>query len=294
MKNRIRKFREKKGLSQRQLAQLLGTSQQQIQRYEVGNSPVRMDIAMHLTAVLGVGANELFPGIRAPFAKLRKQGGVPNRADVDKALRAGGVETDPTLWTVDMTLRGGMRRHYRISVADKDRLKRDLQTLSFDEKDDSPFFWFESTDYSVTVNLEHVLACQILFDFHLSETETKMEESSENVRVWLTPSAEPLTYRVEPNEERDEAGLLPFEADFLVHLDGPVQVLRFVNFEDEDGETAYFQTKDIILVEAALEICIRTAIIKLMKKPTKTRAKIQPQKIRQRHRGWPTLPRVFS
>ena len=255
--NRIRKFREQKQLSQRALAKILGTSQQQIQRYEVGASPVRLDFAMRLSKALDVEAVQLFPEIKTPLAKLRKSKNNPTEEDMDEALRAGGVEPDPTVWTAKMMLRGGVERKYRISVSDKRRLENILSEWHEDlpEPPGGPFFYFRSTKCCALVNLDHLLACHILFDAPFEEPET--EEPYGKVDVWLVSGTEPLNFEIDPDDQQDlEAGEIEnesgFAASFLMGLDQFGYFRSFAEFRDIDGETAHFRTRDIMLVEAAL------------------------------------------
>jgi transcriptional regulator with XRE-family HTH domain len=255
--NRIRKFREQKQLSQRALAKILGTSQQQIQRYEVGASPVRLDFAIRLSKALDVEAVQLFPEIKRPLAKLRNSKNEPNEEDMDEALRAGGVEADPTVWTAKMVFRGGVERKYRISVSDKTRLENILREWheELPEPPGGPFFYFRSTKCCALANLDHLIACHILFDAPFEERE--IEEPYGKVDVWLLSRTEPLSFEIDPNDQQDldaeeienQSG---FAANFLMGLDQFGYYRSFAEFRDTDGETAYFRTGDIMLVEAAL------------------------------------------
>lgn len=255
--NRIRKFREQKHLSQRGLAKILGTSQQQIQRYEVGASPVRLDFAMRLSKVLDVEAVQLFPEIKTQLAKLRKSKNGSTENAMDEALRAGGVEADPTVWTAKMMLRGGVERKYRISVSDRRRLENILREWHEDlpEPPGGPFFYFSSTKCCALVNLDHLLGCHILFDAPFEEPET--QEPCGNVDVWLVSGTEPLNFEIDPDDRQDldaqeignESG---FAASFLMGLDQFGYYSSFAEFRDIDGETAHFRTRDILLVEAGL------------------------------------------
>lgn len=255
MNNRIRKFREKKGLSQRELAEAMGTSQQQIQRFEVGTSPVKLDLAARLCDVLGAQMEELFPAMKKSLLQLRKRKDAVGQNELEKALLEGGVEADPAVWTLKVRLRGGTYHVYRISVADKNRLNRMLADLSHDQI--KGFFCFDSSDCAVAINLGLLSFCHVLFDPPgLSEVGKKAEETFERVRVWLPSSTEPECFDVEPDypEERDENELGPF-GYFLIELDSyDAELEQFVSFIDVDGETAYFRTQDIGIVEIDLTV----------------------------------------
>ncbi len=60
MKNKIAEFRKAKGLTQRQLAYLLDTMYQVIQRYELGTRTPTVDTAIRLARALNTTVEELF------------------------------------------------------------------------------------------------------------------------------------------------------------------------------------------------------------------------------------------
>jgi transcriptional regulator with XRE-family HTH domain len=86
--NNIRELREKKGLTQYQLAELIHTSQPQIKRLEGGDRELTVAWAKRLAGVLGTTAEKiLFPHLEAstpqsPLERLRS------------ALLAYGVDKD--------------------------------------------------------------------------------------------------------------------------------------------------------------------------------------------------------
>src|SRR3989442_14197673 len=71
-KNQIRRFRQKKGLNQRQLAAAVGTSQQQIQRLETG-SPIKLNMAVELAKSLETTLDKLFPESKSVLQKISRK-----------------------------------------------------------------------------------------------------------------------------------------------------------------------------------------------------------------------------
>lgn len=67
--NRVKEFREKLGLTQDQLAKLVGTSQQQIQRIERGINVPRRDTAFKVSTSLGQKMELVFPVLHKPTRK---------------------------------------------------------------------------------------------------------------------------------------------------------------------------------------------------------------------------------
>jgi transcriptional regulator with XRE-family HTH domain len=233
--NRIRKFREEKGLSQRQLAKAVGTSQQQIHRFETG-SPVKLIEAAAIAKALGAPLQELFPEVedgdarKDPRKKEKlvnelleanldawkdfrewQEGPREKRTDprekqeklVNDLLKAG-IEVDPGHWTVRILLRGDdptAPRCYPISVFDRERAEGyfgpDLLGHRAIPPDSASFFGFDSGDRRVFVNREHVIFWQYCVDYR------KLGESNEGpvegVNVYWAGSKEAMTIPVEPD-----------------------------------------------------------------------------------------------
>ena len=60
MKNKVREFRNKRGISQSELAKAVGTTKRTIYSIEVGNSDIRISIASKLAAYFGCGIDDLY------------------------------------------------------------------------------------------------------------------------------------------------------------------------------------------------------------------------------------------
>ncbi len=58
--SRLRKYREKEGLSQEDLARMLGVSRQTIVNIERGLSEPKVFLALAIAAALGIAVTELF------------------------------------------------------------------------------------------------------------------------------------------------------------------------------------------------------------------------------------------
>ena len=72
--NRMRELREAKKLSQRQLAEQVGTSQQQIQRIETGLQAARIDVAVKIAKHPGRIAGGRVPGAEGGSRQARRIG----------------------------------------------------------------------------------------------------------------------------------------------------------------------------------------------------------------------------
>lgn len=271
-RNQIRRFREKKGMSQRQLAAVVGTSQQQIQRYETG-SPVKLAMAVDLARSLETTIEKLFPEGKRIVRKIKNKGrpGLHDDPEIDQELLSAGIEVDPCEWTARVLVRGGDPHRpvlYPITVADKDRVRHYLDwgyEGSVEAKiadEHATFFVFDAEDRTVAVNIEHLIFWQNCFDppripFN-TETKTENGENEEftsAVNIYLAGTREPMTFPVEPDEEERQEDW--DEGDFrnlLFTLDSKPEKDSFIRFTDVDGETAYFRIRDVAILEIAKDV----------------------------------------
>ena len=60
MKNRVRELRNKRGISQSELASAIGTTKRTIYAVEVGNTDIRISVASKLAAYFGCGIDDLY------------------------------------------------------------------------------------------------------------------------------------------------------------------------------------------------------------------------------------------
>src|SRR5262245_39629193 len=108
MENRVKQLRSQLGLSQRKLAEMVGTSQQQIQRVETGRIAARLELATKLSEALGKPLDVVFPGSGKVLKKLAKEFKnaryLPEQTFAE--LNEHGVEGDPRTWFVKLLLRG--------------------------------------------------------------------------------------------------------------------------------------------------------------------------------------------
>src|SRR5262245_56579844 len=127
VRNSIRRYRKNAKLTQAQLAELVGTSQQQIHRIESGAQAVRLDLAMQICAVLGAKMEEVFPSAAKSFA------GAVKRVGLDKddppislyrderaaeELEAAGLDVELDEWTFRVELRNGFTDALSVSGPD--------------------------------------------------------------------------------------------------------------------------------------------------------------------------------
>lgn len=260
MDNKIKYYRDKRGLSQRKLAEAVGTSQQQIQRFETG-MPVKLEMAGAIAEALGVTIPAVFPGSRKPLEKVVKQGKIETAftdTEIEDSLLEAGIEADPCIWTARILLRGRELKLYRISVSDRKRLER--YYLDQSERPDSDsvnFFRFDTEDREILINMDDVVMWQNCFHAPFRFNESKGEEFH-GLNVYFTGRNEAMHFGVEsdcdkpenPEEDEDEGQF----RNMLAMMDGLSDRNEFVSFQDEDGEWAYLKVGDISILEIAKTI----------------------------------------
>lgn len=265
-RNRIKALREKRGLSQKELAALVGTSQQQIQRIENDKQSIRFDLALEVCRALEASMQKVFPeaaktlsrsqGKERPLNTLIQD---PRFTDeMDKA----GIDMDPDFWFFKYRLRGGAEGVRPVSSNEKQRLWHAVQGSGSE-----PFVVFDSEKTRIILNLNHLIFCQFLFESwvriasRIPDAEVTKEDDDMGwgpVSVYLADSPEPLNFDVDPDgpiptdlaEDEGQFRSLVFAADSLSEDDSD-EVLYFT---DGDGETAFFRAWDVAMIEIPLPV----------------------------------------
>ncbi|MCA1438440.1 helix-turn-helix transcriptional regulator [Bradyrhizobium sp. BRP20] len=248
--NRIKELRRAKGLTQRQLAEAAGTSQQQIQRIEAGHHLARFDLATRISAALGQPISRVFPSAELPLARMKKRGATLDDEKTSRDLEAAGLDIEPEVWTVKYRLRGGAEGNFRISGPDAKR----LQLVLHDEAEDG-FVVLPSDDRQYALNLKHLVFCQLLFDRPSIAVEAPREKSSE-VLFYLADQREPLPFDVDPDttlleQEEDPEPLSVQLQDLFYNVEMGADRRR-LSFVDWDGERAFFRSDDVSMFTVPL------------------------------------------
>lgn len=254
MENRIQALRKKKRLSQKQLAELVGTSQQQIQRIETGKQAVSFYLALGIGKALEVPIQTVFPKTREAFKSLRK-GQTPIEARDDpkfmEKIEKAGLYSESDLWVFRFRLRGGLEKKWPLSGPERTRLWYAVQRSG-----DEPFVVFDSAEVRVILNLNHLIYCHFLY---AAPFESPSEENEElTVSVYLADSSVPLYFDVDPDdpppediaEDEGQFRCLCVEADMFT---GEYEDEVF-SFMDADGETAFFRAQDVAMITIPLAV----------------------------------------
>jgi len=251
MKNRLKQIRIQRKLSQRKLADAVGTSQQQIQRIETGKIAARLDIANRLSVVLGEPLNAIFPGSGKVIKKLdtefKTSRYIPTKTYSE--LSNLGIEADSAIWHFKILLRGHEDELiFEISPAERRRMFGAVQQ----EGEALSFVVFDTSDARIAVNLAEMVYCHFLFDVGvISEKSEEGEDSGVEIYFSGSPKRfdfEPEVDRADPEEEGDEGDF----GNIFWSLDlDPASHERY-RFTDVDGEDVFLRAGDLALLKVPL------------------------------------------
>lgn len=254
LQNNIKQLRTQLSITQRELAFMVGTSQQQIQRIETGKVAAKLSLAQAICNALDKPLNVVFPESDRFINDFRKK---RRKTDEDlEAIATSGIEMDSGLWTVKLWLQG--QQDYLllpISAADKRRFYYYFQEKNTPNTE--RFFVFDSSEYRYALNIREVVFHQFLSDGFapiVSEEYDAYEDDYFNVHITLVNGGPVIPLSVEPdapqNEETDDIGQLNA---FFDTLDCEPETTDRFMITDEDGEDAFIRIGSIAMVRVALD-----------------------------------------
>lgn len=177
-------------LTQHALAELVNTSQQQIQRIETGKIAARLELAAKLAEALKTPLAVLFPGSAKPLRKLAAayERVTSSQTEEISELAESGIEGHQGLY-----FRFRLRGH-------EDALAGGI-----------PFILFDTMHERVAINARELVYCHFLFEHAAFVEEEERDNGSEEVAVFLAGHQRPLSFGVDPDDghpddEEDEDG----------------------------------------------------------------------------------------
>lgn len=250
VQNNIKQLRTQLSITQRELAYMVGTSQQQIQRIETGKVAAKLGLVQAICNALDKPLNIVFPEsdqLINDFHKKRR------KTDEDlEAIATSGIEMDSGLWTVKLWLQG--QQDYLllpISAVDKRRFYYYFQEIASPNVE--RFFVFDSDQYRYALNMREVVFHQFLSD-GLQPIVAEEEDDYFNVHITLVNGGPVIPLSVEPdapqNEETDDIGQLNA---FFEKLDCEPETTDRYMLTDEDGEDAFIRIGSIAMVRVVLD-----------------------------------------
>lgn len=254
--NKVKSIRTKLGLTQRQLADKVGTSQQQIQRIESGRIAARLTLAAEVAAALGKPLNVVFPGSLGAIAKavegIDSSRHLPSDVELSR-IQETGVELDASEHCLKVWLRGHSEAiYFPLSPQEKRRLFQAVQGEMADSELTS-FVVFESWDKRIAINLAELAACQFLFEPMLGIRELDSSAVSEpldkdRVFVFQKGVSDPMTFKPEVDHAAGVGDAMGDFDNLFFQLDMNPAPSERLHFQDVDGESVFLRVGSLALL----------------------------------------------
>ena len=258
--NKVKSIRIKLGLTQRQLADKVGTSQQQIQRIESGRIAARLTLASDIASALGKPLNVVFPGSLGAIAKavgdIDTSRDIPSDVELNR-IQQTGVELDSSQHCLKVWLHGHSEQlYFPVSPQEKRRLFQAIQDEMADPEVTS-FVVFESWDKRIAINLAELDACQFLSAPMVGVNEPDSSTVSEpldkdHVFVFPKGASVPVTFKPEVDRAADDEDAMGDFRNLYFQLEmDPVPSER-LHFQDVDGELVFLRAGSVALLSVPL------------------------------------------
>lgn len=201
--NRIKELRKELRMSQRQLAEIAGVSQQQIQRIETGKSDTTFEVTKRICSALGQSRiRDVFPETveqyEAKEAKIvTRQQLLEGPELVDRFLSADGPDFLETMTTVRFFLLEN--KCVEINLQDNELVRLNLNLTQKDRG--LRYVIFTSPQVKIALNATHVVAAEFYYDAREKKAPpVPLDEiSHEKVTVISPEFSAPLLLEVDPD-----------------------------------------------------------------------------------------------
>jgi DNA-binding XRE family transcriptional regulator len=258
MKNRIKKLRKNLGLTQNMLAKKVGTSQQQIQRLEKGETTAQVELAVRLSAALDKPLDIVFPGAGKVLKKFHQEV-PPSNILKPKSLamfNKVGLEADRLHWSINILLRNHMSPiNLQIPPAEKRRIFSTIQEESSTGEPMS-FIVFDTLSHRVALNLHELSYCNFLYEVHDAGTsEHEKDDEKTSITIFFSGSIEPHKFKVEQDELGDSNSKdIGQMAHIFYLLETGVEKHERLFFKDFDGEDVFLRAGNIAMFSVPFSI----------------------------------------
>jgi DNA-binding XRE family transcriptional regulator len=249
--NKIKYFRNKKGITEQDLAEKIACTREYIQRIEGGHEAVKIESALAISKALEVSFEDVFPKTRDIIKKSNKEK-EPFRylfenAELRAAMDKAGIDMFRGQRYFTYNLRGGASGTLEITTQEKDRLVEN----ALNRNGSTPFAAFYSGAWCILINLNHLIFGQFLFEWG-SSSEIQVEDA-QVVEIFFADNAAPKILEVE-EDEPDPADLeAPGQIGLIISLaQTMVEQGEFFSIEDVDGELSIFPAHDVAMMKVPL------------------------------------------
>ena len=237
-------------MTQSQLAEAVGTSQQQIQRIETGIQIARFDIALLICKILETKMEKVFPKANKVLLKSTKRcdhiSDIFNDEKIINEMEESGVDISLGITSFEYRLRGGTNGECIVCDPDYRRLWYAVQRTS---PDDPPFVVFNSEGSSIVLNLNHLIFCRFKYDI----PKDPKEENNTNVKIFMSDTDIPMIFDVDPDEgnPNDENDNGQFR-NILSAAQTYLEKNEIYSFYDGDEDKVFLRAEDIAMMEIPL------------------------------------------
>jgi transcriptional regulator with XRE-family HTH domain len=278
MANKIKLFRLSKNLTQKKLAELIGTSQQQIQRIEKGDVATRLDMAAKLCQVLEQPVEKLFPGATKALNKMQNERETSQFVELESwaKVRGAGIEPDHRVWTIKMGIRGYADPFVFLSVPalDKERIFSQIQLEDSSSDQQMAFVVFDSATDRIAVNLSELSYCHFLFDL-VERQIIKFDECDKNDEVlaedqddakylaqaYMVGGGDPLVLDLDADEsEFDESEEMSQCNGIFYDLENFCEKSHRILLEDVNGENVFIRAGNLAILMVSINVLIPPSI----------------------------------
>ena len=249
--NRIEHFRDKKGMTQQDLAEKLACIRQCIQRIESGHEAVKIEVALEICKALESDFVDLFPETRDIIKKSEKNK-EPFRhlfenADLKAGMEKAGIDMFTGERYFSYNLRGGASGVLEITTQEKGRM---LGNVLYRDSS-TPFVAFHSGAWCILLNLDHLVFGQFLFEWG-SPAESHAEDAY-GVEIFFADNADPKVLEVDEDEPDPVDLESPGQIGSIISLaETMIEEGEFFSIKDGDGELAFFLANDVAMMKAPL------------------------------------------
>lgn len=246
--NNLRKYRKLAGLTQSALADLVGTTQQMIQRIESSASPARQNMALKLAEQLNQKVELVFPAMRV----LSPQDVIKDQSKVEEV---GLMHTAMQLY-----FRNGRTERYLLPEQNAFDFMHQLETLTEDTPNEYPFFVFDTELQRVAVNPREIVFWSTKQELGIAyEKEQEPDTETAGLLSFVFASEElSAGFMVDPDNIDDET----FNEETHTHAD-PLHVLfesaeateqNLLLFYDIDGDMINLRKREIAYFQCPLRL----------------------------------------
>lgn len=255
-KNKVRQIRLRLSLTQRELAEKAGTSQQQIQRIESGKIATNLLLAQAICSALGQPLEVVFPQAAKALLKLQEEVKATHYLTHERlsAVEKAGIEADKRTWFLKVLLTGcDEELSFGISASEHRRLYGLMQG----EDSATSFVVFNTARDCIALNLHEVTFHQFLYEPPTTRSisradNTEDEEQESDAAQLIFVGGRQITLGINLDEP-DEDGYSGQLGGIFTTLDGGVIEAneRFL-ITDDAGEDAFIRAGSLALLRVPL------------------------------------------